>query len=370
MSAASEGPPPIGRVVATELKPSTPHQFHFWTARESPIGIGAIVRVEEGGSHGLRRGDRRLRLLRSGHAMHAVIGADGDPVAAGARADGARRDPAVHRRGAAPGARGAAAARAARRGLARERRRRARSRCAWTPTPAASGPPGFRSGSTPPAGPSRRSISTATSCSAPRRRTSTSPASPGSRPRPARSSSCSPASSRPFPRTRAAVAALCFNVKGPDLCFLDQPGELERGGPPAVRPARAPARAVRRRALLRPYKADGVNLNTLRTHEALAANTEPLVWGLREVLDYAEVRAQPRRRGRQGRRVHRLPRRARGRAGVSGRHAARQAVPGAELRGPRGVLPRDLRFHGGARARAARCGGRTTSRPSGRCGTG
>ena len=40
---------PLGRVVATELKPSTPHQFHFWTARETPIGIGAIVRVEENG---------------------------------------------------------------------------------------------------------------------------------------------------------------------------------------------------------------------------------------------------------------------------------------------------------------------------------
>ena len=38
-----------------------------------------------------------------------------------------------------------------------------------------------------------------------------------------------------------------------------------------------------------PLKSDGVNLNTLRTHEALAANTQPLVWGLREVLDYAEV---------------------------------------------------------------------------------
>jgi hypothetical protein len=38
-----------------------------------------------------------------------------------------------------------------------------------------------------------------------------------------------------------------------------------------------------------PHKADGVNLNTLRTHEALAGNTEPLLWGLREVLDYAEV---------------------------------------------------------------------------------
>ena len=38
-----------------------------------------------------------------------------------------------------------------------------------------------------------------------------------------------------------------------------------------------------------PLKADGVNLNSLRTNEALSANTEPLVWGLREVLDYAEV---------------------------------------------------------------------------------
>jgi len=76
--------PPVGRVVATELKPSTPHQFHFWTARESPIGIGAIVRVQEG--------DRTVfGVVTDGFAysdlatpMHAVIGADGDPVAAGA----------------------------------------------------------------------------------------------------------------------------------------------------------------------------------------------------------------------------------------------------------------------------------------------
>src|ERR1051326_7257425 len=40
---------PIGRVVATEQRPSTPHQFSFWTARESPVGIGAIVRVEATG---------------------------------------------------------------------------------------------------------------------------------------------------------------------------------------------------------------------------------------------------------------------------------------------------------------------------------
>src|SRR5919204_2801725 len=75
---------PIGRVVATELKPSTPHQFHFWTARDTPIGIGAIVRVQEDGR-------TVFGVVTDGFAysdlmtpMHAVIGADGDPVSAGA----------------------------------------------------------------------------------------------------------------------------------------------------------------------------------------------------------------------------------------------------------------------------------------------
>src|SRR6185436_15735160 len=82
-TAGSEVPAPIGRVVATELKPATPHQFHFWTARESPIGIGAIVRVEEG--------DRTVYgVITDGCAysdlvtpMHAVIGAEGDPASVG-----------------------------------------------------------------------------------------------------------------------------------------------------------------------------------------------------------------------------------------------------------------------------------------------
>ena len=92
-----------------------------------------------------------------------------------------------------------------------------------------------------------------------------------------------------FPAHKGSVAALCFNVKGPDLCFLDQPTTLSEEDRRlyarlGLRPE--PFRSVRYYA---PFKADGINLNTLRTHEALAANTEPLVWGLREVLDYAEV---------------------------------------------------------------------------------
>jgi DNA helicase HerA-like ATPase len=92
-----------------------------------------------------------------------------------------------------------------------------------------------------------------------------------------------------FPAHKGSVAAVCLNVKGPDLCFLDQPGSITdedrrlytRLG---LRPE--PFAHVRYYA---PLKPDGANLNTLRTHEQLAANTEPLIWGLREVVDYAEV---------------------------------------------------------------------------------
>ena len=38
-----------------------------------------------------------------------------------------------------------------------------------------------------------------------------------------------------------------------------------------------------------PYKPDGYNLNTLRTNEALSDNVEPLVWGLEQILKFAEV---------------------------------------------------------------------------------
>src|SRR6476619_6223520 len=30
-----------------------------------------------------------------------------------------------------------------------------------------------------------------------------------------------------FPERKGSIAAVCFNVKGPDLCFLDQPGQIE-----------------------------------------------------------------------------------------------------------------------------------------------
>src|SRR2546425_5854866 len=82
-------PIPVGRVVATELKPATPYQFHFWTAQETTIGIGAIVRVEEQGKGNGEGGRVVYGVVTDAFAysdlatpLHDVIGAEGDPARA------------------------------------------------------------------------------------------------------------------------------------------------------------------------------------------------------------------------------------------------------------------------------------------------
>jgi DNA helicase HerA-like ATPase len=92
-----------------------------------------------------------------------------------------------------------------------------------------------------------------------------------------------------FPPHKGRIAAVCFNVKGPDLCFLDRPGTLDDEDRRRYERLAVPAEPFERVRYYAPFKADGVNLNTLRTHPDLVGDVEPLVWGLREVLDYAEV---------------------------------------------------------------------------------
>ncbi|MDZ4862936.1 MAG: ATP-binding protein, partial [Gemmatimonadota bacterium] len=92
-----------------------------------------------------------------------------------------------------------------------------------------------------------------------------------------------------FPAHKGSVAAICFNVKGPDLCFLDQPVTLSDADVAIYTRLGLKAEPFADVTVYAPYKPDGVNLNTLRTNEALAGNTIPLVWGLREVLEYADV---------------------------------------------------------------------------------
>src|SRR5688572_22637083 len=279
---------PVGRVVATELKPSTPHQFHFWTARESPIGIGAIVRVEESGRvvYGVVTDGFAYSDLVT--PMHAVIGADGDPVAAGTeatvRAEIRLFTAAVLRQipeeplqpvplGSVWMATDADVAIALRMetDVAGERP---------TGTPvglyAAGGleAPVYLDGDFL-LGPEAAHLNI-TGVSGLATKTSAVEFLLGS-------------IFQTFPAHKGSVAALCFNVKGPDLCFLDLPATLSEED-----------RRLYQRLGLRPepfpdvhyyapHRPDGVNLNTLRTNDALAANTQPLVWGLREVLDYAEV---------------------------------------------------------------------------------
>jgi uncharacterized protein len=279
---------PLGRVVATELKPSTPHQFHFWTACDTPIGIGAIVRVEDAGRQVFGVVTDGFAYSDLATPMHAVIGADGDPVAAGLepsrRAEIRLFTAAVLRQipeeplqpvplGPVTLATDADVALALRMDgyTAGER-----------PTGV---PVGLYAagGLESPVyldcdfllGPEAAHLNI-TGVSGLATKTSAVEFLLGS-------------IFQTFPPHKGSVAALCFNVKGPDLCFLDQAAALteedrRQYARLGLRPE--PFADVHYYA---PFKSDGVNLNTLRTNESLAANTHPLVWGLREVLDYAEV---------------------------------------------------------------------------------
>jgi DNA helicase HerA-like ATPase len=92
-----------------------------------------------------------------------------------------------------------------------------------------------------------------------------------------------------FPQRKGSVAAVCFNVKGSDLDFLDVPSDLPDDDAEMYRELGIRAEPFARVRYFAPFKPDGVNLNTLRTHPDLVDAVEPLVWGLREVLDYTEV---------------------------------------------------------------------------------
>jgi uncharacterized protein len=277
---------PVGRVVATELKPSTPHQFYFWTAQESPVGIGAIVRVEENGRTVFGVVTDGFAYSDVASPLQAVIGAEGNPAE-----NGSDRRPQIRLYAAA-----------VLRQLPEEPLQPVPLGPVWlasdsdvalalrmdgyTAHQRTTGIPvglyaagGLESPVYLDAdfllGPEAAHLNI-TGVSGLATKTSAVEFLLGS-------------IFQTFPAHKGTVAALCFNVKGPDLCFLDQPASLNPHDQRQY--ARLgldprPFSAVRYYA---PLKPDGVNLNTLRTNEELASNTEPLVWGLREVLDYAEV---------------------------------------------------------------------------------
>jgi len=278
---------PIGRVVATEALPASPHQFHFWTALDAPVGIGAIVRVDGGGRtvHAVVTDGRGYSDLLT--PLHDVVAAEGNPgsvLPPTRRAEIRLWTAAVLRQEPAEPVQPVpladvqmADAHDVEVALRMDTYARGDERTAI--------PVGLYSagGTRAPVyldadfllGPESAHLSIsgvsglATKTSA--------------------VVFLLNAIFQHFPARKGRVAAVCFNVKGPDLDFLDCASDLsaedrEMYAALGIRPD--PFAAVRYFA---PHKPDGVNLNTLRTHPTLIDSVEPLVWGLREVLDYAEV---------------------------------------------------------------------------------
>src|SRR5256884_3485862 len=288
-------PPPVGRVVATEQKPATPHQFHFWTANETSIGIGAIVRVEEGGNGKGETGRVVYGVVTDGFAysdlvspLHDVVGAEGDPAKA---ADSPTVRQEIRLWTAAV--------------------LRPRPEEPLQPVPLgqvhvasdvdvaqALRMDTYLGGAEPTAIPV--GLYTSGALEAPVYLDADCLLGPeaahlnisgvsGLATKTSAAEFLLGSIFQHFPAHKGRIAALCFNVKGPDLCFLDQPGALEDEDRRRYERLAVRAQPFERVRYYAPFKADGVNLNTLRTHPELVGDVEPLVWGLREVLDYAEV---------------------------------------------------------------------------------
>jgi len=278
----------IGKVVATEALPAGTHQFHFWTATDTTVGIGTIVRVDADA-------DRTVyAVVVDGRAysdlatpLHDVVAAEGDPTA-----------------GAPP-------------------TRRAEIRL-WTaavlrhdpeepvqPVPLedvrlateldvemalrmdsylhAAQPNGvpvgvYRSGGL--AAPVQLDVDFLLGPESAHLNIS------GVSGLATKTSAVEFLLASIFQRLsvhKGRVAAVCFNVKGPDLCFLDRPAELGDDDRELYRILGLEPTPFSDVQYFAPFKPDGVNLNTLRSHPDLVGDVRPLVWGLREVLGYHEV---------------------------------------------------------------------------------
>jgi len=285
---------PLGRVVATERKPNTPHEFHFWTAVDSPVGIGTIVRVE--GTHAVEGHLPRVYgVVVEGFSftdllspLHDVLGHDGDPrssaIAPTERPEVRLYTAAVLRQipeeplqPVPMGEVFLASDEDVTLALRMDTYTRPETRTAI--------PIGlYRSGGMDSpiyldadflVGPEAAHLNI-TGVSGLATKTSA-------------VEFILASLFAHFPASKGSVAAVCFNVKGPDLCYLDQPGDLDANDLAMYDRLGVPARPFDRVQYFAPYKANLTSLNTLRSNEALMHNVSPLTWGLREVLQFAEV---------------------------------------------------------------------------------
>ena len=284
----------LGRVVATERKPNTPHEFHFWTAIDSPVGIGTIVRVD-----GAQPVDGHIPhiygIVVEGFSytdlqspMHDVLGHDGSPSAASfaatERAEIRLYTAAVLRQipeePLQPVPMGEVF-------LAEEQDVQVALRMdGYLREGANTGIPVgvYRAGGTDAViyldadfllGPEAAHLNI-TGMSGLATKTSA-------------VEWLMASMFTHFPHEKGSIAAVAFNVKGPDLCYLDKPGRVEDTDEKLYEKMGVEPKPFSQVQYFAPYTAKGISLNTFRNNEALLDNVKPLTWGLREVLQFAEV---------------------------------------------------------------------------------
>ena len=284
----------LGRVVATERRPNTPHEFHFWTAIDSPVGIGTIVRVD-----GAQPIDGQIPhiygIVVEGFSytdlqspLHDVMGHDGSPSASGfaatERAEIRLYTAAVLRQipeePLQPVPMGQVF-------LADEADVQVALRMdSYLREGANTGIPigVYRAGGTDAViyldadfllGPEAAHLNI-TGVSGLATKTSA-------------VEWLLASLFKHFPEDKGSIAAVCFNVKGPDLCYLDQPGKVEKTDEVLYEKLGVEPKPFENVQYFAPYTAKGLALNTFRNNEALLDKVTPLTWGLREVLQFAEV---------------------------------------------------------------------------------
>jgi uncharacterized protein len=284
----------MGRVVATEKRPNTAHEFHFWTAIDSPIGIGTIVRVDAE-TPVAGQLPRVYGVVVEGFSytdlqtpIHDVLGHDGSPVGASFAATERaeirlytahvlRQIPEEPLQPVPMGIVSLASDEDVAVALRMDGYLKADARTAI--------PLGiYRAGAMEAPifldadflfGPEAAHLNI-TGVSGLATKTSA-------------VEWLLASIFTHFPEQKGSVAAICFNVKGPDLLFLDQPGVLEDTDRAMYAKLGVPAKPFERVRYFAPYTAKGFSLNTLRSNEQLSENVTPLTWGLNEVMQFAEV---------------------------------------------------------------------------------
>jgi DNA helicase HerA-like ATPase len=279
---------PIGRVVATEMLPASPHQFHFWTANDTNIGIGTIVRVDDAGGRVVYAVVVDGKAYSDLHTpLHEVIASEGDPAAPPAptrRTEIRLWTAAVLRQEPEEPMQPVPLA-----DVRMATEADVETALRMDAYVSAEQPTGIPLGLYCAGGMRAPVYLDADFLLGPESAHLNINGVSGLATKTSAVTFLLQSIFTHFPESKGRVAAVCFNVKGPDLMFLDQAAELPDADREMYAALKVPDRPFDRVRYFAPHKADGINLNTLRSNEELVGDVEPLVWGIREVLDYAEV---------------------------------------------------------------------------------